>query len=46
MWGLFVFAPLFGDYVQPLLKSTLGQLPVIGKLFSGPTMGIGILTAG
>jgi len=46
MWGLFVFAPLFGDYVQPLLKHTLGKLPIIGQLFSGPTMGIGILTAG
>jgi phosphate transport system permease protein len=46
MWGLFVFAPLFADHVQPLLKATLGQLPVIGQLFSGPTMGIGILTAG
>jgi len=46
MWGLFVFAPLFAEYVQPLLKSTIGQLPVIGQLFQGPTMGIGILTAG
>jgi phosphate transport system permease protein len=46
MWGLFVFAPLFADHVQPLLKSTLGQLPVVGPLFQGPTMGIGILTAG
>ena len=46
MWGLFVFAPLFADHVQPLLKSTLGQLPVIGPLFTGPMMGIGILTAG
>ncbi|SFV16922.1 phosphate ABC transporter permease subunit PstC [Pseudoduganella namucuonensis] len=45
MWGLFVFAPLFADHVQPLLKATLGQLPVIGAVFSGPTMGIGILTA-
>jgi phosphate transport system permease protein len=45
MWGLFVFAPLFGDYVQPFLKATLGALPIIGALFSGPTMGIGILTA-
>ncbi|GGY15040.1 phosphate ABC transporter permease subunit PstC [Pseudoduganella dura] len=45
MWGLFVFVPLFGDYVQPFLKATLGQLPLIGVLFSGPTMGIGILTA-
>jgi len=46
MWGLFVFAPLFGDHVQPLLKKTLGVLPVIGPLFQGPTMGLGILTAG
>ena len=46
IWGLFVFAPLFADHVQPLLKETVGQLPVIGKLFQGPTMGIGILTAG
>jgi len=46
MWGLFVFAPLFAEYGQPLLKTTLGQLPVIGALFQGPTMGIGILTAG
>jgi phosphate transport system permease protein len=46
MWGLFVFAPLFADHVQPLLKSSLGQLPFIGPLFQGPTMGIGILTAG
>lgn len=46
MWGLFVFAPMFSEYVQPLLKSTLGALPFIGALFKGPTMGIGILTAG
>jgi phosphate transport system permease protein len=46
MWGLFIFAPLFNDHVQPLLKNTLGQLPLVGPLFSGPMMGIGILTAG
>jgi phosphate transport system permease protein len=46
MWGLFIFAPLFGDYIQPVLNKTLGQLPVIGYLFKGPMMGIGILTAG
>ncbi len=46
MWGLFVFAPMFSEYVQPLLKSTLGAVPFIGALFKGPTMGIGILTAG
>lgn len=46
MWGLFVFAPLFGQYVQPALIATLGPLPVIGALFHGPAMGIGMLTAG
>lgn len=46
MWGLFVFAPLFAEYVQPLLKTTLGKLPVVGALFNGPMMGIGLLTAG
>jgi phosphate transport system permease protein len=46
MWGLFVFAPMFSEYVQPALKATFGALPFIGALFKGPTMGIGILTAG
>jgi len=46
MWGLFVFAPLFADHIQPFLKATLGQVPVLGAVFQGPTMGIGILTAG
>ncbi|MEC5215561.1 phosphate transport system permease protein [Actimicrobium sp. GrIS 1.19] len=46
MWGLFVFAPIFADYVQPAMSATLGNVPVIGALFKGPMMGIGILTAG
>jgi phosphate transport system permease protein len=46
MWGLFVFAPLFADHVQPLLQNVLGDVPVIGQLFQGPMMGIGMLTAG
>jgi phosphate transport system permease protein len=46
MWGLFVFAPFCAGTVEPLLKNTLGALPVIGKLFSGPMLGIGVLTAG
>jgi phosphate transport system permease protein len=46
MWGLFVFAPAFGDHVQPLLSSTLGAVPWIGALFRGAPTGIGILTAG
>jgi phosphate transport system permease protein len=46
MWGLFVFVPLVSGYIQPVLKNTLGQLPVLGALFSGPMMGIGVFTAG
>ncbi len=46
MWGLFIFAPFFADHIQPLLQSTLGEVPVIGELFQGPMMGIGMLTAG
>ena len=46
MWGLFVFAPLFADHVQPLLTTRIGQLPIIGPLFQGPPIGIGMLTAG
>jgi phosphate transport system permease protein len=42
MWGMFVFAPFMAKYVQPLLKDTLGFLP----LFQGPPMGLGMLTAG
>jgi phosphate transport system permease protein len=46
MWGLFVFAPAFADSLQPWMKAHIGGLPLIGALFQGPPMGIGILTAG
>jgi phosphate transport system permease protein len=46
IWGLFVFAPLFGDYVQPLLTQTLGRIPLVGALFQGAPNGIGVLSAG
>jgi phosphate transport system permease protein len=42
MWGMFVFAPFMARYIQPALGQTLGFLP----LFTGPPMGIGMLTAG
>ena len=45
IWGLFVFAPLFSQYVQPLLQNVLGDVPVIGQWFVGPPIGVGILTA-
>lgn len=46
MFGLFIFAPLFAEYVQPLLAGSLGQIPVIEYLFAGAFNGIGILCAG
>jgi len=42
MWGLFILAPLMARYVQPFIGRWAGGLP----LFSGPPMGIGMLTAG
>jgi phosphate transport system permease protein len=46
IWGLFVFAPLFAEHVQPYLQTAFGDVPVIGGWFAGPPIGIGILTAG
>jgi phosphate transport system permease protein len=46
MWGLFVFAPFFARNFEPWLNHHLGKLPMLGSLFSGPPIGIGILTAG
>ncbi len=45
IWGLFVFAPLFAEYIQPPLQAVLGDVPLIGGWFAGPPIGIGILTA-
>ena len=46
MWGLFVLVPVMTEYVTPWLNDHLGELPLIGPLFQGPPLGIGMLTAG
>ncbi len=46
MWGLFVFAPFMALHVEPWLTDHLGGKAIIGPLFSGPPIGIGMLTAG
>lgn len=46
IWGLFVFAPLFSEHIQPHLQALFGDVPVIGGWFAGPPIGVGILTAG
>jgi len=46
MWGLFVLVPLLGEHVYPWINDNLGQLPLIGRWFQGPPIGLGLLTAG
>jgi phosphate transport system permease protein len=46
MWGLFVFAPFFSENIQPWLIDNLSPVPLIGWIFQGAPMGIGIFTAG
>jgi phosphate transport system permease protein len=46
MWGLLVFGPLLATYVQQPLQAAFGDVPVLGTLFSGPPVGIGLLAAG
>jgi len=46
MWGLFIFAPFMAANVEPWLSDHLGSKAIIGPLFSGPPIGIGMLTAG
>lgn len=46
MWGLFIFAPIFAETIQPWLKQSLGETPLLAPLFAGAPMGIGMLSAG
>ena len=40
-WGLFIFAPIIQEYVQPWMIRWLGE-----PFFAGPPLGLGIFTAG
>jgi phosphate transport system permease protein len=46
MWGLLVFAPLLSEYIQVPMQSVFGNVPILGTLFQGAPVGIGILSAG
>src|SRR5690554_18919 len=46
MWGLFVFVPIFQQYIQPTVISAFEGIPVLEQVFAGPPFGIGIFTAG
>ena len=42
LWAIFVLAPILRDYVEPFLAKTLGWT----GLFTGPSLGLGMLAAG
>jgi phosphate transport system permease protein len=46
MWGLLVFSPILSQFVQQPLQGVFSGVPVLGELFSGPPVGIGLLSAG
>ena len=46
MWGLFVFVPIFQQYIQPHLIDLFANVPVLNQVFAGPPFGIGVFTAG
>lgn len=46
MWGLFVLAPYLSEYAYPWINDNMGTWPILGPLFTGPPLGIGMLTAG
>ena len=46
MWGLLVFGPILATYVQQPLQAIFSKVPYVGAFFSGPPVGIGILSAG
>jgi phosphate transport system permease protein len=46
MWGLFVLVPVLAEHVYPWVDANLGTLPLVGALFDGPPLGLGMGTAG
>ncbi len=46
MWGLFVLVPVLAQHVYPWVDAHMGSWPLVGALFSGPPLGLGMFTAG
>lgn len=45
MWGLFTLVPIMSQDIEPFLQKTVGQLPLIGKLFEGTPLDVDLFTA-
>jgi phosphate transport system permease protein len=46
MWGLFVFAPFFAEYIETPIIALFEDVPLLSSIFHGPAIGIGMATAG
>jgi phosphate transport system permease protein len=45
IWGLFIFAPVFAQYVESPISDLFANVPVFSTVFGGPAIGIGMITA-
>jgi phosphate transport system permease protein len=46
LWGVFVLVPVMRSIVEPALQASAGRLPLVGRLFSGPPVGLDLLSGG
>lgn len=46
LWAFFVLAPFMRYVIEPALKGTVGQVPIVGVLLSGPVLGKDLLIGG
>ena len=46
LWAIFVMVPIMRGAIEPALQDSLGRVPVIGQLFSGPVVGLDLLSGG
>jgi len=46
LWAIFIMVPVMRGAVEPGLQATVGQLPVVGHLFSGTPVGFDLLSGG
>jgi len=46
MWGLLILAPFLSEHIQPQITQATEGVPFLEIFFGGPSLGIGIFTAG
>lgn len=46
LWAIFVMVPVMRNQIEPALQGTIGRLPIVGHLFSGPPVGLDLLSGG